>query len=111
AYGWVAAGRGEYQPVGSLLDLGASFDWDRASALATNDFERVVAAHHPEIAELVDELASMNATIAMMSGSGSAVFGIFDQSVDAAALVRSTGLTALSTRTSTKVAPVRVVEL
>ena len=33
----------------------------------------------------------MNAMLAMMSGSGSSVFGVFDDPADAAALTRSTG--------------------
>ena len=43
-----------------------------------NDLEAPVAARHPEIARLVRALRLLGATHAAMSGSGSAVFGLFD---------------------------------
>ena len=42
-----------------------------------NDFERTVFALHPELARLKEELYEKGATYASMSGSGSALFGIF----------------------------------
>lgn len=44
---------------------------------AANDLQPVVVAHHPEIGRLIDELRSAGASPAAMSGSGSAVFGLF----------------------------------
>lgn len=43
----------------------------------TNDFERSVFTLHPEIGEIKRQLYDMGAVYAAMSGSGSAVFGIF----------------------------------
>jgi 4-diphosphocytidyl-2-C-methyl-D-erythritol kinase len=43
-----------------------------------NDLESVVAAHHPQIARIVAELRRLGARHSAMSGSGSAVFGLFD---------------------------------
>ena len=43
----------------------------------TNDFEKSVFALHPEIAAIKDKLYDLGAVYAAMSGSGSAVFGIF----------------------------------
>ena len=43
-----------------------------------NDFEKIIFAHHPEIAEIKDQLYRSGAVFASMSGSGSTVFGIFD---------------------------------
>jgi len=103
AYGWVAESRGSYAPEASLQQASSFSDWDQVEALATNDFERVVARRHPRIAELVDELTSFGARPAMMSGSGSTVFGIFAQAPDAGAIARSTGCSPIVTLTSARV--------
>ena len=42
-----------------------------------NDFESSVFALHPELAAIKDKLYAMGATYAAMSGSGSALFGLF----------------------------------
>ncbi len=108
AYGWLATERGSYAPAAALLAPDALATWESAAAIAHNDFERVVAARHPEIAELVDELDSREALIAMMSGSGSTVFGVFNEAPDAAAITRSTQRTAIATRTSERVVRVEL---
>ena len=46
-----------------------------------NDFESGVFARYPEIGEIKQRLYAEGALYASMSGSGSAVFGIFDKSV------------------------------
>ena len=47
-----------------------------------NDFEESVFALHPEIGAIKDELYKMGATYAAMSGSGSALFGLFKEKPD-----------------------------
>ena len=42
-----------------------------------NDFEESVFALHPEIGHVKEQLYKMGATYAAMSGSGSALFGLF----------------------------------
>lgn len=108
AYGWLAANRGAYGPEAAVLDPDSFATWEAVAGVAVNDFERVVAGHHPQIGELVDELASRDAVLAMMSGSGSAVFGVFDQAPDAAAIARSTGCSPIITRTSDRVVRVEL---
>jgi 4-diphosphocytidyl-2-C-methyl-D-erythritol kinase len=49
-----------------------------------NDFEASVFARHPPIQALKENLYRAGALYASMSGSGAAVFGIFDQGVDLA---------------------------
>jgi 4-diphosphocytidyl-2-C-methyl-D-erythritol kinase len=103
AYGWVAESRGSYVPEAGLLTRESMSGWTGVAALATNDFERVVARRHPRIAELVDELASFGAAPAMMSGSGSTVFGVFETMPDVVAVARSTSLSPIVTMTSSRV--------
>ena len=47
----------------------------------TNDFEKSVFAIHPEIGAIKDRLYDMGAVYAVMSGSGSSLFGLFRQPV------------------------------
>ncbi|NQV38879.1 MAG: 4-(cytidine 5'-diphospho)-2-C-methyl-D-erythritol kinase [Candidatus Marinimicrobia bacterium] len=48
-----------------------------------NDFERIVIPAHPEIGTIKEQLYSVGARYASLSGSGSTVFGIFDDEVSA----------------------------
>ena len=47
-----------------------------------NDFEQSVFVLHPEIAAVKERLYDLGAVYAAMSGSGSAVFGLFRNPVD-----------------------------
>jgi 4-diphosphocytidyl-2-C-methyl-D-erythritol kinase len=51
-------------------------DWQR---LVINDFEKSVFNIHPEIEKIKNELIKAGSVYAAMSGSGSTVYGIFDQ--------------------------------
>jgi 4-diphosphocytidyl-2-C-methyl-D-erythritol kinase len=46
-----------------------------------NDFERPVFSKYPEISQIKDQLYHAGATFALMSGSGSGVFAIFEEAV------------------------------
>src|SRR5712692_5431944 len=70
AYGWWDHERGQ-TPFSRSVDAKKGSD--------PNHLQSVVAAHHPEIAELVTALRQQGARAAAMSGSGSAVFGLFDR--------------------------------
>jgi len=54
--------------------------------LLVNDFEQSVFAVHPELAILKQRLYDLGAVYAAMSGSGSALFGLFRQPLDLATL-------------------------
>ena len=64
-----------------------------------NDFQAVAESVLPEIAYLRTRLSELGATVAMMTGSGSAVFGIFEtqkQARSAAEILREEGYFAAS---------------
>jgi 4-diphosphocytidyl-2-C-methyl-D-erythritol kinase len=74
----------EFPPVNLLVsrtksDFSDSFPW----ALA-NDFEPVIFRHHPEIARAHAALVEAGARGALLSGSGSSVFGVFESAEQAA---------------------------
>ena len=50
---------------------------DQWKGLLVNDFEPTVIAHIPRVGELIAHFYAMGAQYAAMSGSGSAVFGLF----------------------------------
>ncbi|HZQ91444.1 MAG TPA: 4-(cytidine 5'-diphospho)-2-C-methyl-D-erythritol kinase [Terriglobales bacterium] len=83
---------------------------DRAEALLLdlvrtgieNDFERVVFSEHPELCQVKRVLERHGAKYASLSGSGSALYGIFasrDAAHKAARKVAAAGVPAVATRT------------
>jgi 4-diphosphocytidyl-2-C-methyl-D-erythritol kinase len=77
---------------------GSTLDFDAL----TNDLERPVVRRRPEIRATIQRLAGAGALTAAMTGSGSAVFGLFTRrarALEAAAGVRREGWTVLLTRT------------
>jgi 4-diphosphocytidyl-2-C-methyl-D-erythritol kinase len=61
-------------------------DRGKGWAVVGNDLQAPVAARHPEIRGIVDRLRAAGATLAAMSGSGSACFGLFEPAADLRAL-------------------------
>ena len=57
---------------------GATCKVARISTLMQNDFEDIVFPVHAEIGEIRRQLLARGATFALMSGSGSSVFGLFE---------------------------------
>ena len=57
-----------------------SGDWTRWRRELVNDFSAPVLDAYPEIASAHDMLVEMGASYVSLSGSGSAVFGVFDDS-------------------------------
>ena len=118
AFGWVAAravssGGGQDEPAPFTPE--ALSDWDNLTAVARNDFEPVVAGRHPVIADHVAALRVAGCQLAMLTGSGSTVFGIAGSSAGAAATIRALprareGERYIHTRTAVRVEPVVVIE-
>ena len=106
AYAWLAAS-GERTPAARLLDAASLAHWSGVAAIAANDFEPVVFGRHPELAAIAARLRAAGARIALLGGSGSTVFGVFDVPPAAGAL-DAVGGRVLATRTASRVvAPVR----
>jgi 4-diphosphocytidyl-2-C-methyl-D-erythritol kinase len=116
AYGWLAAARDaedHAEAVGATLALETLSDWSALDGLATNDFEAVVAARHPAIATIVQRLRALGCAPALMSGSGSSIFGVLPSRghVELPRFTESTSEPAprvVLTRTAIGVAPVVV---
>jgi 4-diphosphocytidyl-2-C-methyl-D-erythritol kinase len=92
AYAWLDAERVRGAQAGRIdptVLRTSSHDWGALAAVATNDFQPVVAARYPLIESYCDSLRKAGAEIAMMSGSGSAVFGVFADQPDVAAIARA----------------------
>ena len=60
-----------------------SRSWRRRMDLLSNDLQVPVVKKHPAIGEMIDRLRAVGAHAASMSGSGSAVFGLFAGQADA----------------------------
>lgn len=112
AYSWLAASRGGYSPRTPVLSAADLASWEAVEAVAGNDFEPVVGARHPDIPALVAALRRAGAAVAMMSGSGSTVFGIFDAAGAASARAVLRDLPGAPrivwTRTAQRVVPVEL---
>lgn len=80
-------------------------EWPEWAVNLRNDLEPAVMKHHPTIGRIKQALLDAGAVFAAMSGSGSAVFGLFER-IDAArrtaADLRRPGWTVVSTRTVTR---------
>lgn len=83
--------------------------WQSVAASAQNDFEGVVGAQHPEIPRLISTFKLAGAQISRMTGTGSAVFSIFDDTPLALPMMNSK-VNLLTTLTSTSVVPVTVLD-
>lgn len=64
-------------PAALLGDLTAG-DWNTLGTVQANDFERTVFARFPQLADVRAALEGDGALVARLTGSGSAVFGVFD---------------------------------
>jgi 4-diphosphocytidyl-2-C-methyl-D-erythritol kinase len=107
AYGWFDANRAPDATgirEGDVEELRhAAKGWDSLVPSARNDLQSSVAARHPVIDTYCAALRRAGALLAMMSGSGSAVFGLFRDEPDVAALTRACDASVLVTRVPARV--------
>lgn len=79
AYGWFDADRAAEVADGARrparrVDLG----WPTGPVQLDNDLQLPVGRRHPAVGEMVEACLAQGARAALMTGSGSAVFGLFD---------------------------------
>ncbi|MDF0645325.1 MAG: 4-(cytidine 5'-diphospho)-2-C-methyl-D-erythritol kinase [Nitrospira sp.] len=80
AYQELAASRPGVTPLSDrqrALDEETQMDWQHLKAAAENDFEAPVFAKHPTLGRIKQALLAQGAEIALLSGSGATVFGLF----------------------------------
>lgn len=73
---------GSYAPRAALIDPSALSSWDAVAVLAVNDFEPVVVERIPILGRALGEMREAGARVAMLAGSGSSVFAVFDREAD-----------------------------
>jgi len=110
AYRWLAESRAAYEPTGTLLPAPALLSWPEVEEIAENEFEGPVGEHHPEIGAYRKAMERAGARISMLAGSGSSVFGVFDEGVRGLLATDLDDARLIETRTSAHVVPVRVLE-
>ncbi len=68
------------QPLTSLKSLTnySKIDIENLMSFASNDFEKIVFDHFPEIKEIKEKMMQFDAVFSMMTGTGSTVWGMFD---------------------------------
>jgi 4-diphosphocytidyl-2-C-methyl-D-erythritol kinase len=106
AYAWLDADRArgnDVAPPNAAALRAAARTWDRLVTVATNDLQSAVSDRHPAIDRYCEHLRRAGARIAMMSGSGSAVFGLFAEAPDVAAIARASDAVVMVTRVPARV--------
>jgi 4-diphosphocytidyl-2-C-methyl-D-erythritol kinase len=74
----------EIAPANLLVSRGEADFYDSFPASLANDFEPPVYRLHPEVGRARDALVAAGAKGALLSGSGSSVFGVFESSDEVA---------------------------
>jgi 4-diphosphocytidyl-2-C-methyl-D-erythritol kinase len=117
AYEWLAQSRRDANIASAaapprMVGLAQLARWASVRPLMSNDFQPVVARHHPDIAAIVGEMAQLpGAQATVMSGSGSTVFTVFDGPIpDPWPLAARPGAAFVATATADHVVGVHRIE-
>jgi 4-diphosphocytidyl-2-C-methyl-D-erythritol kinase len=81
AYRWLDEDRAAGTDAGSARSSSVDLGWETGAVPLQNDLQAPVARRHPAITEMVDACIREGAIGSAMTGSGSAVFGLFSESV------------------------------
>ena len=116
AYGWIAAERLRHEPESCVsrateLRYWHIANWDELHPWAVNDFEPIIADRFPIVDNVIATLRDAGAAFAGVTGSGSAIFGVFHASPpNLGDLTDRIGLPALLTRTAGGVEAVHQID-
>lgn len=117
AYAWLAAWRTDHGLDGlratpRAVDVGSLERWHAIEPLMANDFTPVAAERHPEIGRATSAMRALpGARASLLSGSGAAVFCVFDAPPPTPwPIVAEQGSRFLQTATADEVAPVQRLE-
>jgi 4-diphosphocytidyl-2-C-methyl-D-erythritol kinase len=81
AYAWLDEDRAGGVQNGTEAGVETDLGWPSGPVLVANDLEPPVRRRHPGIAEMVEACKREGALVSAMTGSGSAVFGLFSEAV------------------------------
>jgi len=111
AYRWLDEDRARGLEIAghTLARPSAPDGWESVAMRAANHFQSVVERRHPELGVYRQRLLEAGASLAMLAGSGSTVFGVFDGAAPTADDLRVDALV-LPTQTSARVVQVEVLE-
>lgn len=104
AYEWLGRARGG-AAAPPTLPGDAFASWERAAEHAENDFSRAVTERYPVIGAIRESLIARGARMAMLTGSGSAVFGVFDSDPPGEVAANGTKWREIRTTTAAHVVP------
>jgi 4-diphosphocytidyl-2-C-methyl-D-erythritol kinase len=90
---------------GGPAGLPVTAGWDRLAQSAVNDFESVVPAEFPPVADALARIRATSPMLALLSGSGAASFALY-RSEDEAASARAY----LGSRTALRVFPIHTLQ-
>ncbi|MBX3306127.1 MAG: 4-(cytidine 5'-diphospho)-2-C-methyl-D-erythritol kinase [Nitrospira sp.] len=86
AYQQLTANRAGVVPLSqshAMLEQAAELGWEQVLEAAENDFEGPVFKAYPLLQEIKHRLLALEADVALLSGSGATVFGVFRDEVKA----------------------------
>ncbi|HVW05435.1 MAG TPA: 4-(cytidine 5'-diphospho)-2-C-methyl-D-erythritol kinase [Vicinamibacterales bacterium] len=88
AYRWLDEARASAAATPAMRGADIDVGWPTGPVALANDLQAPVAERHPMITEMIDACLKEGALGAAMSGSGSAVFGLFPDAVARRAIRR-----------------------
>lgn len=110
AYGWVTPEGYAPRIEPRALRVADLQGWAALDRIACNDFEAAVTERHPLVKEITGVLRARGAAVAQLTGSGSAVIGLFDARADLDGVAAAVEGSVIATHTAERVVGVELME-